>query len=191
LTREEAIRRVVEGLGEEDVVVSTTGMTSRELFEYRECHGESRGRDFLTVGGMGHTSQIALGIAMQRKERRVFCIDGDGSVLMHMGSLAINGARKCRNFHHVVLNNGAHDSVGGMPTVAFDIHWQEVAKAVGYRRVLRADSDAEVRSGMTVLNGSDGPSLMEIRVRKGHRSDLGRPTTSPVENKKAFMEGLQ
>ncbi|MFC2002701.1 phosphonopyruvate decarboxylase [Chloroflexota bacterium] len=190
LPREDAIKLIVNSLGDEDIVISTTGTSSRELFEYREALNQGHGRDFLTVGSMGHASQIALGVARQKQYRKVVCLDGDGAAIMHMGSMAINGIQKCANFMHIILNNGAHDSVGGQPTVGFDIDFKEVARAVGYRTILAAETTEEVVQAMHVLKKSKGPSFLEIRVNKGYRKDLGRPTIAPVENKKAFMEFL-
>jgi phosphonopyruvate decarboxylase len=137
---------------------------------------------------MGHASQIALGIALRKQARTVYCLDGDGAVLMHMGALAINGTVNAPNFKHVVLNNGAHDSVGGQPTVGLKIDLLTLAKAVGYETALRAQTKQEVEAAIQVLKSSRGPSLLEIRIRCGARADLGRPLTTPVENKLAFMQ---
>jgi phosphonopyruvate decarboxylase len=191
LTREKAIEMIVDVLGEDDIVVSTTGMASRELFEIREKIGHPHTRDFLTVGGMGHASTIALGIAMHKVGRRVFCIDGDGAVIMHMGSMAVAGDKNPGNFHHLVINNGAYDSVGGQPTVAFSIRLTEAAEAMGYRNILFADTREKLSTGLKALIGEKGPSFLEIRVKKGARSDLGRPTRTPLENKTDFMEFLR
>jgi phosphonopyruvate decarboxylase len=142
LSREEAIQQVIESLGERDVLISTTGMPSREVYEYRSRRGEGHQRDFLTVGGMGHASQIALGIALQKPRRSVYCLDGDGALLMHMGALAITGVLKPRNFKHIIVNNGAHDSVGGQPTVAFDVDVPGIAHACGYESVFCVSNPA-------------------------------------------------
>jgi len=190
LTREDAIKSIIDSLGEEDIVVCTTGMSSREVFEYREELNCGHSRDFLTIGGMGHVSQIALEIAKQKHNRKVFCFDGDGSAIMHMGAMATNGAQKCENFIHIVINNGAHGSVGGQPTVGFDINFKGVAKAVGYKTILGAETKEEINQSMDVLKKRKGPSFLEIRVNKGHRTDLGRPTMTPVEIKNEFMEFL-
>ena len=133
LSREEAIQTVAASMGEKDVVVSTTGMISRELFEYRAAKGQGHERDFLTVGSMGHASQIALGIALEKHDRRVWCFDGDGAAIMHMGSMAIVAEKAPKNYLHVVFNNGAHDSVGGQPTVGLKIDLPAIARAVGYK----------------------------------------------------------
>ena len=191
LSREEAIAHVARGAEPDAVIVSTTGMISRELFEYRARKGEGHERDFLTVGSMGHASQIALGVAMQRGGRRVYCMDGDGAAIMHMGSMAIVGSRKPRNLVHIVFNNGAHDSVGGQPTVGFDIDLVQIATACGYRKALRIESLAELEALPSKLKGTEGPIFVEIRVRKGNRKDLGRPTTTPIENKEALMNFLK
>jgi phosphonopyruvate decarboxylase len=188
LSREEAIQQVLGTLDPDDLVVCTTGMPSREVYEFRTQRASGHHRDFLTVGGMGHASQIALGIALRKQARTVYCLDGDGAVLMHMGALAINGTVKAPNFKHVVLNNGAHDSVGGQPTVGLKIDLLTLAKAVGYETALRAQTKQEVEAAIQVLKSSRGPSLLEIRIRCGARADLGRPLTTPVENKLAFMQ---
>ena len=191
LSREEAIQQVIESLGERDVLISTTGMPSREVYEYRRKRGEGHQRDFLTVGGMGHASQIALGIALQKPGRPVYCLDGDGALLMHMGGLAITGVLKPRNFKHIIVNNGAHDSVGGQPTVAFDVDVPGIAHASGYESVFCAQTKQELQSRLAELQRSSGPSLLEVRVRCGARKDIGRPLTTPSQNKNAFMDFVE
>ncbi|QPJ64471.1 MAG: phosphonopyruvate decarboxylase [Candidatus Nitrohelix vancouverensis] len=190
MNREQAIERLLRWMAPEDVVVSTTGMTSREVFEIREAEGQGHAKDFLTVGGMGHASQIALGVAMQKPGRRVYCIDGDGAALMHLGSLAINGLSQCDNFKHVLINNGAHDSVGGQPTAGFDVDFGAVARALGYATVLRENDPERLADALDALKNGAGPGILEIRVNKGARKDLGRPTTTPTQNKTAFMQFL-
>jgi phosphonopyruvate decarboxylase len=191
LTREGALDALLPHVDPRGLLVSTTGKTSRELYEYRVRHGEGHGRDFLTVGSMGHASQIALGVALRRPDLPVYCIDGDGAVIMHMGSLAIIGARAPANFLHVVINNGAHDSVGGQPTVGFDMDLIAIALACGYRSARRAGTAEEVVAGMRALAHGEGPAFLEIRARKGAREDLGRPATSPLENRDQLMAWLR
>ena len=191
LSREEAIQTVAASLGAQDVIVSTTGMISRELFEYRTARGESHERDFLTVGSMGHASQIALGIALEKPGRRVWCFDGDGAVIMHMGGMAIVAEKAPRNYVHVVFNNGAHDSVGGQPTVGLDIDLCSVAKALGYKAAFSADNKDDLDVLLREVKHVDGPLLIQVRVKKGNRKDLGRPTATPVQNKEALMAFLK
>lgn len=191
MSREEAIQTVASELGEKDCIVSTTGMISRELFEYRESKGQGHERDFLTVGSMGHASQIALGIALAQPNRRVWCFDGDGAAIMHMGSMAIVADKKPKNFVHVVFNNGAHDSVGGQPTVGLKINLPAIAMAVGYKATISIDNQNELKQYLSQLAKQEGPVLLEIKVKKGNRKDLGRPTTTPQENKNALMEFLK
>lgn len=195
MSREEAIQTVAAALGEKDCIVSTTGMISRELFEYRAAMNQSHERDFLTVGSMGHASQIALGIALAQSERRVWCFDGDGAAIMHMGSMAIVANKAPKNYVHVVFNNGAHDSVGGQPTVGLKIDLPAVAKAVGYKATISVSRKEELEKELPTLNSQlltlGGPILLEIQVRKGNRKDLGRPTTTPIQNKEALMDFLQ
>ncbi len=193
LGREDAIQIVVDKLREDDIIVATTGMISRELFEYREAKHQGHAHDFLTVGSMGHASQIALGIALQKPERRIVVFDGDGALLMHMGGMAIIGDYAPKNLVHIVFNNGAHDSVGGQPTVGQKIDVEAIAKAVGYADVISVDSQMSLMAAMNHVNCAviDGVSLINVNVRKGNRKDLGRPTTTPLENKNALMEELK
>ena len=195
MTREEAIQTVAAALGEKDCIVSTTGMISRELFEYRAAMNQGHERDFLTVGSMGHASQIALGIAMAKKDRKVWCFDGDGAAIMHMGSMAIVANKAPKNYVHVVFNNGAHDSVGGQPTVGLKIDLTAVAKAVGYKAAISVSSKEELEKELSTLNSQlstlGGPFLLEVQVKKGNRKDLGRPTTTPIQNKEALMDFLR
>lgn len=190
LSREEAIQTVAAALGPKDCIVSTTGMISRELFEYRTAMGQSHERDFLTVGSMGHASQIALGIALEKPDRHVWCFDGDGAVIMHMGSMAITASKAPVNFVHVLFNNGAHDSVGGQPTVGLDIDVPAIAKAVGYKHAFSVDSAEGLQEILRSPEILEGPTLIQVCVRKGNRKDLGRPTTTPIENKNALMHFL-
>ncbi len=190
LSREDAIKTVAASIGNDDCIVSTTGMISRELFEYRAAMGQGHERDFLTVGSMGHASQIALGIALAEPNRRVWCFDGDGAVIMHMGSMAIVADKTPENYIHVVFNNGAHDSVGGQPTVGLKINLPAVAKAVGYKAIFSVSSEKEL---CKILDNSvtlKGPVFLEIKVKKGNRKDLGRPTTTPAQNKESLMQFL-
>jgi len=191
LSREDAIKHIICSLNGSDILVSTTGKASREVFECRSQRGESHASDFLVVGGMGHASHIALGIAIKLKNRQVFCIDGDGAAIMHMGSLAINGTSKCNNFKHILINNGAHDSVGGQPTVGFDISFQQLALALGYNHVNCAINLEQLQQLLGMLKKSQGPSFLEVRVKKGARENLARPNLPPLENKKQFINFLK
>ena len=187
LTRESAISLLAEHLDPNTLIVSTTGKASRELFECRASRDELPGRDFLTVGSMGHASQIALGISLAQPGRSTCCLDGDGALIMHMGGLTTIGSRAAGNFLHVVLNNGAHDSVGGQSTAGFDIDIPAIARACGYRQVAHATTANELTRALDHFSDTSGPSLLEVRVVRGARTDLGRPTTSPRENKQVFM----
>ncbi len=187
LVREGAVKLIIDSIDTDDIVVSTTGMTSREVFEYRETLGHGHEKDFLVVGGMGHASQVALGIALKEPGRRVFCLDGDGAAIMHLGSMAINGISGCENLFHIVLNNGAHDSVGGQPTVGHEIDFIQIAEACRYRTFFRVEKKDEITACLKKIMGAQGPHFLEIRLNKGNRKGLGRPTTRPVDNKKAFM----
>lgn len=189
MRREEIIRHIAAVSGE-DPIVSTTGKASRELFEIREANGQPHGYDFLTVGSMGHSSSIALGIALQKPEKKVWIIDGDGAVLMHMGSMAVMGANAPKNVVHIVVNNGAHETVGGMPTVAASIDLAKIAAGCGYPYVCRVDSFAALDDALQAAKERDALSFIEVACAIGARDDLGRPTTTARENKENFMREL-
>jgi phosphonopyruvate decarboxylase len=187
LSREDAIATILQCTDLTDKIVATTGMISRELFELREQQQTGHASDFLTVGGMGHANQIALTIALQRNKSRVWCLDGDGAVLMHMGGMAIIANSDATNFIHIVLNNGAHDSVGGQPTVGLSIDIPKIASAMGYKHTYNAKDKLELIDILNSIRQLTGPILINVMVRKGNRPDLGRPTTTPLQNKQAFM----
>ena len=186
LTRERAIQLITKARPN-DIFVSTTGKASRELFEIRTQRGEEHRQDFLTVGSMGHSSMIALGIAMNKPGSRVFCIDGDGAILMHTGAMAVIGSRAPENFVHVVLNNEAHETVGGMPTVSGSVDYPLLAKACGYAKTLTAESEQSLIAQMELLDKLTGPVFLEVKVSIGARTDLGRPSTTPQKNRQDFM----
>ena len=190
MSREETIQKVASNIEDNACIVSTTGMISRELFEARTAWSQGHERDFLTVGAMGHASQIALGIALQKPERRVYCFDGDGASIMHMGNMAITASMKCKNYVHIVFNNGAHDSVGGQPTVGLKIDFCAIAQAVGYKAAYSVETMEALEAKLAEFKNAEGPVFLQICVKKGNRKDLGRPTTTPIQNKEAFMEFL-
>ena len=189
MVREEIIRHISDAT-DEDIIVSTTGKASRELFEIREAKGQGHQYDFLTVGSMGHSSSIALEIALQKPDRRVWCIDGDGALLMHMGAMALVGAESPQNFVHIVINNGAHETVGGMPTVAAKIDIPTIARGCGYPYVVSVDSFESLDRELELAKERNSLSLIEVKASVGARADLGRPTTTAKENKEAFMTNL-
>jgi len=188
LTREDVIATIVEAQGSGSIIVSSTGMASRELFEVRKRKNLRPDTDFLTVGGMGCASSIALGIASHRREKQVICIDGDGAALMHMGAMGTIGKQTPRNFLHIVINNGEHGSTGGQPVISRDIDLCGVAKACGYEEVCRLTSLTEL--SQQLQKSSNGLTFIEMMTNNLYRSNLGRPTTSPIDNKLAFMRNL-
>lgn len=187
MMREEIIQHIVAVSGE-DPIISTTGKASRELFETRESNGQSHKYDFLTVGSMGHTSSIALGVAINKPKQKIWCIDGDGAVLMHMGAMAVMGSVKPQNLVHIVINNGAHETVGGMPTVAQSADLPAIAKACGYDTVSQILSFGELDKALQAAKKTVGLHFIEVASAIGAREDLGRPTTTALENKQNFME---
>ena len=190
LEREEAVQIATKVCEPDSVIVCTTGMLSRELFEFRANHKLGHGKDFLCVGGMGHASQIATGIAIDQPDRPVYCFDGDGAALMHMGSMAITGTKNLPNLIHLVFNNGCHESVGGQPTVAQKFKLSNVASSLGYKFSETVSDEKSLKATIIKAQLSNASSFIEILVRSGHRSDIGRPTTTPIENKNALMKSL-
>ncbi len=189
LGREHALEILLPLIGDA-CVVSTTGKTSREVFDLRVKQQQEQ-RDFLTVGGMGHTLSIALGVAMGKPEKQVVCIDGDGSALMHLGAFPITGAVAPSNLVHVLLNNAAHESVGGQPTVANQVNFKSIALASGYKAYELAETEQQLQASWEKLSQQAGPVMLEVRIATGSRANLGRPTSTPAQNKQAFMQWVQ
>lgn len=190
MIRERALELVLGEAGREDVFVATTGKISRELFELREKRGEGHGHDFLTVGSMGHALMIALGIAVEKPEHTVWCVDGDGAEMMHLGGLTITAGIGCRNLIHIVINNAAHESVGGMPVAGGRADFGALARAAGYDSVFQVDSEDTLYRALAELKNAGGSRFLEIRTALGSRKDLGRPTTTPKENLEALRKIL-
>ena len=190
LLREEVIQLIAKSILDKDVIVSTTGLASRELFEFRASTNQNHSQDFLTVGGMGHANQIALGIAIQKKDRRVYCLDGDGALLMHMGSLVTNGSMKSQNFTHVLLNNSSHESVGGQPTPCNNIKIHKIAKEVGFAFCETVRTKEELITCIKKTQNIKGSVFIDVKLKNGFRANLGRPTKSPIQNKTELMQFL-
>ena len=191
LTREQAIAIILENINADSSVVSSTGMISRELYELREGFQQKHDTDFLTVGSMGHCSQIALGVALANKNKKVICLDGDGAAIMHMGSMAVTAQSGATNLIHIILNNGRHDSVGGQPTCGFEIDFTTIAKGCGYPSAHSVDNEAELTKALGISMGAQGPVLLEVRVSSGNRDNLGRPEITLEQQKRAFMRHLE
>lgn len=189
MVREDIIRHITDVTGE-DIIVSTTGKASRELFEIREAKAQPHGSDFLTVGSMGHSSSIALGIALKKPEKKIWIIDGDGAALMHLGSMAVLGANAPANVVHIVINNSAHETVGGMPTVAESIDLVKIAEGCGYKKAICVDSFEALDKALEDAKAANCLNLIEVKCSIGARDDLGRPTTTAMENKINFMNWL-
>ncbi|MGN0325505.1 MAG: phosphonopyruvate decarboxylase [Lachnospiraceae bacterium] len=190
MNREAVLGELLQMIPQESCIVSTTGKISRELYEQSDKLYGNHDRLFMTVGGMGHASMIAFGIAQEQKDRQVVCIDGDGAALMHMGGLAFLAANAPQNFKHIVINNQAHESVGAMPTGAQQVSIAKVAEAAGYKKAIRITKQEEL-SKVSELLQEEGPVLCEIMVGLASRADLGRPKETAAENRAAFMKYLQ
>ena len=191
LTRERAMEILLAEAGGEDVFVCTTGKLSREVFEIRERRQQGHARDFLTVGSMGHASMIALRIAQEKPEKRVWCLDGDGAAMMHLGAMALIGQQRPANLIHVIVNNGAHETVGGMPVCNRELRLPEIAGAAGYPRRMTAEGEEDLKRTLREIREAEGLVMLEIRCACGARADLGRPTTTPQQNRDALMAFLR
>lgn len=190
MKREEVLEHVVEYSGE-DPIVCTTGKACRELFEIRERNGQSHKYDFLTVGSMGHSSSIALGIALSKPDTKVWCIDGDGAALMHLGAMAVIGSNRPQNLIHIVINNEAHETVGGMPTVAASVNLVEIARGCGYPDAVRVENFEDLDNALEKADRTEGLMFIEVASSIGARKDLGRPTRSPIDNKLEFEKHIE
>jgi len=191
VSREEAMACVLDVVPQGAIYVATTGRATRELHELRNVRGEGHANDFLNVGAMGHASSIAAGIASAHPERIVICFDGDAAALMHMGSFAINASLDLPNFLHIVLNNGAHESVGGQDSVAHYANYTGIARAAGYRVGERAvDTEADLQAAVRQRLAEGGPAFIDMRIRKGMRADLPKLIITPVELKEQLMGEL-
>ena len=191
IKREDALTIILENLDDRDIIVATTGKTSREIFEIREKIGQSHHQDFLTVGSMGHCSSIALGIALAKPQREVVCIDGDGAMLMHLGSLTSIASLKPKNFRHILMNNEVHESVGGQDTAAKSIDLAAIVEAMGITEIYKAETASDLKIQFPDFKTCVGPSFLEVKIRPGSREDLGRPTIEPADNKNDFMNFLE
>ena len=190
MKREEIIKKVISFSGS-DPVISTTGKASRELFEAREEKQMGHQYDFLTVGSMGHCSSIALGVALQKPQQKIWCIDGDGAALMHLGAMAVIGANHPDNLVHIVINNEAHETVGGMPTVASNCDLPAIAKACGYPYSVSVSNYSELENALQYAVSNRQLIFIEAKCAIGARQDLGRPTTTAIQNKQNFMNYLK
>ena len=192
LTREEVIKYITSNIPKNSFIISSTGMISRELYESRENFNQEHTQDFLTVGSMGFASQIALGISLSKPEKDIICLDGDGAALMHLGGMASIGTSDAKKYKHILLNNGVHDSVGGQPTLGFNISFTKIAEACGYKKIIGPIFTLDnIKNGIEKMFNSEGPSFMEIRIIPGARKNLGRPRESPKQNKELFINCLR
>jgi phosphonopyruvate decarboxylase len=190
MSREASILEIVRSLNSDDIVISTTGKASREIYEIRKKLNHNSENDFRVIGSMGHASSIALGINLQISDRKVYCLDGDGSLIMHMGAMSTISKYSNTNFRHILLNNFSHDSVGGQASSSDVINFSNLSKSLSYSNYFKITDKAQFSSTFPDFQNMEGPSFLEIVVSKGSRVDLGRPDSSPKENKEQFMKFL-
>ena len=188
MSREEAIKIIVDNLDGDEIVISTTGKTSRELFEYREAKGQGHAHDFLTVGSMGCAAGIAFGAAVSRPDKQFIIFDGDGAALMQLGTMATIGHYAPKKLVHFIFDNNSYESTGGQPSISETVKFEEIARACGYEGSLVARDMPEL--GAILKKMPAGPFLIVVKVNSSSRSGLGRPTASPLENKNSLMKEL-
>ncbi len=189
MSREDAIKTITNNIQNNGVIISTTGKASRELFEYR-IQRKEKPKDFYTVGGMGCSASIANAIAMQKPNLPVWVFDGDGAVLMQMGTLATIGKYRTENLYHIVFDNNSYDSTGGQPTASSTVNFEKIALACGYKTARTIQKKSDLEEYLNIMKSQKGPQMLIIKIKRGARKDLGRPTTTPIENKIEFMDNL-
>ena len=189
--REEALEIILDNLDKNAIIVSTTGKTSREIFEIRKKRSQSHQQDFLTVGSMGHCSSIAMGIALAKPHREVVCIDGDGALIMHLGSLTTIASMNPKNFRHILMKNKVHESVGGQDTAAKNVEMSAIVEAVGASKMFKAETPAELKENITDFMTCIGPSFSEVKIEPGSRADVGRPKSNSMDKTINFMNFLE
>ncbi len=190
LNREDVINLVVKNASNNDIIVSTTGMASRELLEIRSKMPKKNYCDFMTIGGMGHASQIALGIALNNKNKKVICLDGDGSLIMHMGGMTSIGVNKPGNLKHIIINNGVHGSVGNQPTVSMKLDLKSIARGCGYEYISSSISKEATNKKIRDILNSDKCSFLEVKINTEHRNNLIRPAKQPKFYKNELIKRL-
>jgi len=183
--RSEFIKFFLNLIPKNSKIVSTTGYTSRELMEIRRKMKSQNGKDFYMVGGMGHASSVAMGYALHSK-KKVFCLDGDGSILMHLGALRTAGYLKNDNFKHILLNNNSHESVGGQTTTARDIDFRKLSKSIGYKHYFKINNKNKIKLKINEFIKTRGTSLLEVKINNGTLNKLSRPKNL-INIKERFM----
>jgi phosphonopyruvate decarboxylase len=180
------ISKIYEFLPKSSNIISTTGKTSRELDEIHRNNGFHN--IFLTVGGMGHCASIAIGLSLSQPDKMIYCLDGDGAMQMHLGTLGTIGNLGMLNFVHFLFNNGVHESVGGQTVSNSKLNYAKIALACGYKNVKEVNNLNELEGVLIDLKKNNGPILIIINLLPGSSDKLGRPDGKPVEWKKLFME---
>lgn len=192
VSREEAIRTVLASASDDTIFVASTGRITRELHAIREDLGQPHDHDFLNVGAMGHALSIAAGIAAARPARHVICLDGDGASVMHLGSLPVTANLPLPNLIHIVLNNGAHESVGGQPTIGHAADLTALASAAGFTTLhSHAETASQLSDAVATMLKSGRPSFIEMRIRKGMRADMPVLKMIPKTAKVHLMDHLK
>jgi phosphonopyruvate decarboxylase len=174
ILRSEVIREILKSIQNNTKIISTTGYTSRELYQIRKNEGYHKGKDFYMIGGMGHSSSVALGAAF-KKNKKILCLDGDGSMLMHLGSLHTVGLMNKNNFKHILLNNQSHESVGGQEISFKRVKMEKLIKGLGYSKYIQLKDKKDLKNKIQSVLKYKGSIFLEVLIEKGAIKNLGRP----------------
>ena len=184
--RRDFILQLLKQISNDTKIISTTGYTSRELAQIRKEKKLFKGKDFYMVGGMGHASMVSFGYSLNSK-KQVICLDGDGSILMHLGSIRTFGYFGHSKLKHILLNNNAHESVGGQPTTAAKIDFKKLVKSLGYKNYFKISKSEQMNFIIKSFLTSKGPSFLEVLINEGTLNNLSRPRDL-IKIKNQFME---
>ena len=186
LDKELFLKTLLESLEKNTKIISSTGYNSRELMFLRNKYKIQNSRDFYMVGGMGHSSSVALGYSLSTKKKTI-CVDGDGSLLMHLGSIKTVGTFAKNNFKYILLNNNSHDSVGGQNTYADDINFKNLSKSLGFKKFYLIKNDRNLKKNIQKFLKDKNLCFLEVKVSNSKIKNLPRPTNL-IKIKKLFMK---
>ena len=190
LVRDEVINLILDNASESDIIVSSTGYISREVYEYREARKKDHNKSFYNVGSMGCACSIGLSIALQKSDRRIIVLDGDGAIIMQMGAFTTIGKYSPSNFVHIIFDNNAHESTGGQPTNSATVNFVKIALAANYKRGKEIKTKKDLIDAIPEIKSEKGPIIFVIKIKMGTKPNLKRPEKSPIELKQDFIKNL-
>ena len=186
LNKELFLKTLLETLEKNSKVISSTGYNSRELMYLRNKYKLINTKDFYMVGGMGHTASVALGYSLSTKKKTI-CIDGDGSFLMHLGSIKTAGTFANNNFKYILLNNNSHDSVGGQNTYANNIDFEKLSKSLGFKKFYKIKNNKNLKQNIKRFLKGNNLNFLEVKITNSKIKNLPRPNDL-IKIKNLFMK---